>query len=154
MHYLLSSLHVYSILLDVVSDYHGTPPVKPYNTAPELWRLRALTISCEFFLSQRALPAGQPASAAASRRVLEPDILEVSHLCGWMYWKRVCTYLCLTSEYMIFSLKRNCILKAGWTVMHYPVSTLYCFSTLYLDCNHDRAGVCICLLMQSQIQCK
>jgi hypothetical protein len=33
MHYLPSTLYVYSILLDAVSDYHGTPPVKPYNTA-------------------------------------------------------------------------------------------------------------------------
>ena len=85
MHYLLSTLYVYSILLDAVSDYHGTPPVKPDNTAPELWRLRALTIFSELFLSQLVEPSEQPASAAACRRVLEPDILEVSHLCGCMY---------------------------------------------------------------------
>jgi hypothetical protein len=79
MHYLLSNLYVNSILLDAVSDYHVTPPVKPDNTAPNLWRLRALTILSDFSLSQHALPSQQPASAAASRRVLEPDILEVSH---------------------------------------------------------------------------
>ena len=82
MHYLLSTLYVYSILLDVVSDYHVTPPVKPDNTAPDLWRLRALTIFSEFFLSQHVESSEQPASAAAYRRVLEPDILEVSRLCG------------------------------------------------------------------------
>jgi hypothetical protein len=49
MHYLLSTLHVYSIFFDVVSDYHVTPPVHPDNTAPELWRLRALTIFTELF---------------------------------------------------------------------------------------------------------
>jgi hypothetical protein len=85
MHYLLSTLYVYSILFDVVSDYHVAPPVKPENTAPELWRLRALTIFSEFFLSQRLEPWVQSASASACRRVLEPDILEVSHLCGCMY---------------------------------------------------------------------
>jgi hypothetical protein len=51
--------------------------VKLDNTAPDLWRLRALTIFSEFFLSQLLEPLQQPASAAASRRVLEPDILEV-----------------------------------------------------------------------------
>ena len=76
---------VNSILLDAVSDYHVTPPVDPDNTAPQVWRLRALTIFSEFFLSQHVVPSEQPASAAASRRVLEPDILEVSHLCGCMY---------------------------------------------------------------------
>ena len=85
MHYLLSTLYVYSILLDAVSDYHGTPPVKLDNTAPTLWRLRALTIFSELFLSQLVEPSRQQASAAACRRVLEPDILEVSHLCGCMY---------------------------------------------------------------------
>ena len=82
MHYLLSTLYVYSILLDAVSDYHGTPPVNPDTTAPQLWLLRPLTIFSEFFLSQLVEPFLQPASAAASRRVFEPDILEVSHLCG------------------------------------------------------------------------
>jgi uncharacterized CHY-type Zn-finger protein len=42
MHYLLSTL------LDAVSDYDVTPPVNPDNTAPELWRFRALTIFSEF----------------------------------------------------------------------------------------------------------
>jgi hypothetical protein len=42
------------------------------------------------FMSQHVGPLRQPASAAASRRVLEPDILEVSHLCGCMYWEFVC----------------------------------------------------------------
>ncbi len=37
--------------------------------------------------------------------------------------------------------------------MHYPLSTLYCFSTLYLDGNHGLSGLCIWLLIQSQIQC-
>jgi len=78
MHYLLSTLHVYSILLDAVSDDHVTPPLKPDNTAPELWRLRALTIFSELFLLQLVEPSEQPASAAACRRVLEPEILEVS----------------------------------------------------------------------------
>jgi hypothetical protein len=55
MHYLLSTLYVYSILLDAVSDYHVTPPVNPDNTAPQLWLVRALTIFFEFFLSQRSL---------------------------------------------------------------------------------------------------
>jgi hypothetical protein len=72
-------------LLDVVSDYHVTPPVHPDNTASELWRLLVLTIFSELFLSQVVEPSEQPASAAASSRVLEPDILEVSHLCGCMY---------------------------------------------------------------------
>jgi hypothetical protein len=85
MHYLLSTLHVYSILFDVVSDYHVTPPVHPDNTASELWRLLVLTIFSELFLPQLSGAYQQPASAAASRRVLEPDILEVSHLCGCMY---------------------------------------------------------------------
>ena len=66
------------ILLDAVSDDHVTPPLKPDNRAPELWRLRALTIFSELFLSQLVEPLQQPASAAACRRVLEPDILEVS----------------------------------------------------------------------------
>jgi hypothetical protein len=78
MHYLLSTLHVYSILLDAVSDDHDTLPLKPDNRAPELWRLRALTIFSELFLLQLVEPLQQPASAAACRRVLEPDILEVS----------------------------------------------------------------------------
>ena len=76
---------VNSILLDVVSDHHILPPVTPDNTAPELWRLRALTIFSELFLSQLVEPSRQPAPAAAFRRVLEADILEVSHLCGCMY---------------------------------------------------------------------
>ena len=75
-------------ILDAVSDYHGTPPVKPDNTAPELWRLRALTIFSEFFLSQLLEPLQQPASAAASRRVLELDILEVSSV--WLHVLRTC----------------------------------------------------------------
>jgi hypothetical protein len=73
------------MLLHAVTDSHATPPVKPDNTATKLWRLRALTIFSELFLSQHVEPLWQPASAAASRRVLEPDILEVSHLCGCMY---------------------------------------------------------------------
>jgi hypothetical protein len=86
MCYLLSTVYFYSILLDAVSDYHvSTQPVNPDNTAPGLWRLRALTIFSEFVLSQRALPLRQPASAAVSRGVLEPDILEVSKLCVCMY---------------------------------------------------------------------
>jgi hypothetical protein len=47
---------IYSILLDAVSDYHGTQPVNPDNTAPELWRLRALTIFSDLFLSQHVEP--------------------------------------------------------------------------------------------------
>jgi hypothetical protein len=71
---------------DVVSDYHVTLRVKADNATPELRRLRALTIFSELFLSQLVEPSRQPASAAASRRVLEPDILEVSHLtCVVMY---------------------------------------------------------------------
>ena len=46
--------------------------------------------SPSLFLPQLSAPSRQHASTAASRRVLEPDILEVSHLCGWMYWERVC----------------------------------------------------------------
>ena len=76
---------VNSILLDAVSDYHVTPLVKPDHTAPQLWRLHALTIFSVFFWSQQAVPYQQPASAAACRRVFESDILEVSHLCGCMY---------------------------------------------------------------------
>jgi hypothetical protein len=57
----------------------------PDNTAPGLWRMRALTIFSELFLSQLVEPSRQPASAAACRRVLEPDILEVSHLSGCVY---------------------------------------------------------------------
>ena len=34
--------------------------------------------------------------------------------------------------------------------MHYPLSTLSCFSTLYLDGNHGLAGLCICLLIEVQ----
>jgi hypothetical protein len=38
MRYLLSSVYVYYILLDAVSDYRvATPPVNPDNTAPGLW---------------------------------------------------------------------------------------------------------------------
>ncbi len=38
MHYLLSLVYVYSILLDAVSDYYvTTQPVNPDNTAPQLW---------------------------------------------------------------------------------------------------------------------
>ncbi len=86
MHYLRPTVYVYSILLVAVSDYHVTTPlVTPDNTAPGLKRLRALTIFSEFVLPQRALPSLQPASAASFRRVLGPDILEVSHLCGCMY---------------------------------------------------------------------
>jgi hypothetical protein len=51
--------------------------------------------SRRLFLSQLLGPSQQPASAAASRRVLEPDILEVSHLCGCMYWERVCVHNCV-----------------------------------------------------------
>ena len=87
----MSNLCVYSILLDAVSDDHVTPPVKPDNTAPELWRLRALTIFSESFLSQRLVPSEQPASAAASRRVLESDILEVSPV--WLYVVGTCVCL-------------------------------------------------------------
>jgi hypothetical protein len=50
MHYLLSTLHVYSILLDAVSDYHVTPRVKTDNSTPELRRLRALTIFTNSYL--------------------------------------------------------------------------------------------------------
>jgi hypothetical protein len=78
MHYLLSTLHVYSILLDAVSDDHVTPPLKPDNRESELWQLRALTIFSELFLSHLVEPLQQPALAAAFRRVLEPDILDVS----------------------------------------------------------------------------
>jgi hypothetical protein len=78
----VNSICLLYIPLDAVSDYHDTPPVKPDNTAPELWRLRALKIFSEFSLSQNVVPSRQPASAAVSRRVLEPDILEVSPLCG------------------------------------------------------------------------
>jgi hypothetical protein len=90
------------------------------NTSPELSRSRALT-SCSgsilsispFVLPQLSGPWLQPAAAAACRRVLEPDILEVSHLCGCMYWERVCAYLCLISERMMFSLKHNYRSKEG-----------------------------------------
>jgi hypothetical protein len=34
--------------------------------------------------------------------------------------------------------------------MHYLVSTLSCFSTLYLHGNHGLAGLCICLLIEVQ----
>ncbi len=96
MHYLLSTVYVYSILLDAVSDYHvTTSPVTPDNTAPGLKRLRTLTIFSEFDLSQRALPLQQPASAAACRRVLEPDILEVSHLCFSECIENVCVHSCV-----------------------------------------------------------
>ena len=47
---------VNSVLLDAVSDYHVTPLVKPDHTAPELWRLRALTNFSEFFLTQLLEP--------------------------------------------------------------------------------------------------
>ena len=40
------------------------------------------------FLSQLVEPWEQPASAAACRRVFEPDILEVSHV--WLYVLRTC----------------------------------------------------------------
>ena len=76
---------VNSILLDVVSDDHILPPVTPDSTAHGLLRLLTLTIFCELFLSQLVEPSRQPASAAACRGVIEPDILEVSHLCGFMY---------------------------------------------------------------------
>jgi hypothetical protein len=55
---LVSTLYVYSILLDAVSQYHVTPPVKPDNTATELWRLRALTIFSEFFVCSILVLAG------------------------------------------------------------------------------------------------
>jgi hypothetical protein len=89
MHYLLSTLYVYSILLDAVSDDHVTPPVKPDNTAPELWWLRTLTIFSEFFCRSalylhgnqlQQLPAGVFSSLTSLR----------SPLCGCMYWERVC----------------------------------------------------------------
>ncbi len=41
-------------------------------------------------LPQLSGPWKQPASAAACRRVLEPDILEVSHLCGCLYCVVAC----------------------------------------------------------------
>jgi hypothetical protein len=95
------------------------------NTSPELSRSRALTICSgsilsisPFVLPQLSGPWQQPASAAACRRVLEPDILEVSHLCGCMYWERVCACLCLFSERMMFSLKQNYSLNEGYTIMH------------------------------------
>ncbi len=79
-------------------------------------------VFCQSYLSlalpQLSGPSQQPGSAAASRRVLEPDILEVSHLCGCMYWERLDAYLCLTFEHMIFSLKHNYILEEAYTVMH------------------------------------
>jgi hypothetical protein len=46
---------VSSILLNAVSDDHVTPPVNPDNTTP-LWRLRALTIFSDLFLSQHVEP--------------------------------------------------------------------------------------------------
>ncbi len=90
------------------------------NTSRELWRSRALTICSgsiwsisPFVLPQLSGPWLQPASAAAYRRVLEPDILEVSHLCGCIYWKRVCACLCLNCEHMIVSWKPKFILERG-----------------------------------------
>ncbi len=73
------------------------------NTSPELSRSRALTSCCSgsilsispFVLPQLSGPWQQPASAAACRRVLEPDILEVSHLCGCMYRECLSTLYCL-----------------------------------------------------------
>jgi hypothetical protein len=34
--------------------------------------------------------------------------------------------------------------------MHYLVSSLSCFSTLYLDGIHGLAGLCMCLLIEVQ----
>ncbi len=48
MHYLVSTLYVYSILLDAVSDYHVTPLLDPDKAAPKPWGLRALTIFFHF----------------------------------------------------------------------------------------------------------
>ena len=48
MHYLVSTLYVYSILLDAVSEYHVTTRVDPDKAAPHLWGLRALTIFSHF----------------------------------------------------------------------------------------------------------
>jgi hypothetical protein len=96
MRYLLSTVYAYSILLNAVSDYHvATSPVNPNNIAPGLKRLRTLTIFSEFALTQRALPLRQPASAAAFRRVLEPDILEVSHLCFAECIENECVHVCV-----------------------------------------------------------
>ena len=155
-----NSPYLCDLLLDAVWDYHDTPPVKPDNTAPELWWLRALIIFSRVFLSQLPGPSEQPASAAACRRVLEPDILEVSHLCGCMYWEHVCAWLCLTSEDMIVSLKQNDILEEGWTIMHVNSHALTSVNSIllqhpvpYLDGNHGLSGLSICLLIQSQIQC-
>jgi hypothetical protein len=82
MHYLVSTLYVYSILLHAVSDYHVTTRVDPETPAVVI---AGTDDFLPFCLSQQASPLRQPASAAASRRVLEPDILEVSHLCGCMF---------------------------------------------------------------------
>ena len=77
---------------DVVSDSNATAAAKPDKHIT-----RAVAIMCTyellgsilsispFVLPQLSGPWQQPASAAASRRVLEPDILKVSHLCGCMY---------------------------------------------------------------------
>jgi hypothetical protein len=113
---------VNSILLDVVSDHRILPPVTPHNTAPGLWRLRTLTIFSELFLSQLVEPSRQPASAAACRRFLEPDILEVSHL--------------------IMHGNSHALPSVNFILLQHPV--------LYLDGNHGLAGLCICLLIEFQ----
>jgi hypothetical protein len=90
MHYLLSTLYVYSILLDAVSDYHVTPPVNPDNTAPQLWRVRALTIVSDFFSGRtlgltsnqlQQLPTGVFSSLTSLRSLTSPV---------WLYVLRTC----------------------------------------------------------------
>ena len=88
MHYLVSTLYVYSILLDAVSDYHVTPPVNPDITATELLRLRALTICSEFlcrsslnlqFNQLQQLPPGVFSSLTSLRSLTSPVMHVNSH---------------------------------------------------------------------------
>ena len=94
MHYLLSTLYVYSTLLDAVSDHHVTPGMNPDNTASELWRLRALTIFSEFFCRStlnlawnqlQQLPAGVFSSLTSLR----------SLTCVVACIENVCVHICL-----------------------------------------------------------
>ncbi len=58
-------------------------------------RVNILSIS-PFVLPQLSGPSLQPASAAVSRRVLEHDILEVSHLtCVVVCIENVCVHSCV-----------------------------------------------------------
>ncbi len=71
------------------------------------------------FLSQLALPLRQQASAAASRSVLVPDILEV--YC--MVLLCVCSWLCSASEHIIASFCQNRVFSEK-NIMHITWSCL------------------------------